>query len=88
MNRYFVFILFFSNLLLSAFNHQGQLWIDYNSHNSLTSPIGYIPQFNIEYKNFDFEYSNKIIFENSNSEYYNQDYRYWIRYNNYKVDLI
>lgn len=85
MSKYFFYIVVFSNLLISALNHKGQLWIDYNSHSGLYSSIGYIPEFNIKYKNINLEYRNKIIFENSS--YDNQDYRYWIRYNNQKIDL-
>jgi len=86
MIKYFFYILFLSNLLVSAFHHNGQLWIDYNSDNDIESHIaGYIPQFNIKNKKVEFSYSNKIIIENS--DYSNQDYRYWVRYKNNIIDL-
>ena len=88
MIKYFISILLYFNLLICAFNHKGQVWIDYNSSSSISSPIlGYIPQFSIDYDNFDFTYSNKITFDSFNADYYKQDYRYWIRYNNKKIDL-
>tara|TARA_B100000959_G_C14940915_1_gene607767 strand:- start:698 stop:1723 length:1026 start_codon:yes stop_codon:yes gene_type:complete len=86
MIKYFFYILFLSNLLVSAFHHNGQLWIDCNSDNNIESSIaGYIPQFNMKNKNVEFSYSNKIIIENS--DYSNQDYRYWARYKNNIIDL-
>tara|TARA_Y100001970_G_scaffold268372_1_gene359565 strand:- start:8927 stop:9952 length:1026 start_codon:yes stop_codon:yes gene_type:complete len=86
MIKYSFYILFFSNLLLSSFQHNGQLWIDYNSDNEIASYVaGYIPEFNMQNNKFEISYSNKIIIENS--DYNNQDYRYWFRYKNNIIDL-
>ena len=43
MIKYFFYILFLSNLLVSAFHHNGQLWIDYNSDNHIESHIAGYP---------------------------------------------
>ena len=87
MNKYLLYIVFFPTIILSNFNHNGQTWVDYNDSKNYESLIGYIPEFNFKYKDFDFIYSNKIIIENLDSNYYNRDYRYWARYHNEFIDI-
>ena len=87
MNKYFLYIVCFPTIIFSNLNHNGQIWIDYNDSKNYESLVGYIPEFNFKYQDFDFMYSNKIIIRNLDSNYYNQDYRYWGRYHNEFIDI-
>ena len=86
----YYFILFLFSFLFGNINFSGQAWLDYNNYINKNIVIGYIPKLTLQYKNIDFEYSSKLIHDYTNSTYSynsNEKYRYWVRYNNKKIDL-